>query len=83
MEGRGSCCIVYQGLLDDCDDYFVSVADLEEVQKSLKPNIRPPTTEDWERRRKYFGMMPTDIICRRFKDITQYRLLLPLSHLQK
>lgn len=40
--------MVHQGLLDDYEDSFVSAADLEEVQKPLKPTIRPPASEDWE-----------------------------------
>lgn len=49
--------MVHQGILDDCADYYVSAADLEEVQQPLKLNIRTLATKDWERTRKYFGMV--------------------------
>ena len=41
--------MAYQGHLDECSDYNVFEVDLEEAQKPLKPSIRPPAVEDWER----------------------------------
>ena len=41
--------MAYQGVLDNCSDYNVYEADLEEAQAPLKPSIRPPTVEDWEK----------------------------------
>ena len=70
--------MVYQGMLDDCEDYFVSAADLEQA-----PSIRPPTDEGWERKRKYFGSVPSKLILNTFKYTTQHGILPPVSRLQK
>ena len=37
---------VHQGMLDDCEHYFVSAADLEQAQELLKSSIRLPAPED-------------------------------------
>ena len=54
--------MVYQGMLDDCNDYNVYEIDLEQAQEPLKPSIRPPADEDSERMHKYFGRIPAKII---------------------
>lgn len=54
--------MAYQGHLDQCSDYNVFEIDLEEAQKPLKPSIRPPAVEDWERMRKYFGYFPAKVV---------------------
>ena len=76
-------CLVHQGMLDSCEDYFVSAADLVEAQEPLKPNIRPHTDEDWKQKRKYFRNLPDAKIRCTFKHITKLGVLPPSSHLQK
>ena len=39
--------------------------------------------EDWERKRKYFGNIPADIVRHTFKHTTQIGVLPPSSHLQQ
>ena len=75
--------MVHQIMLDECEDYFVSAADLEQAQELLKSSIRPPAEEDWERKQKYFGSLPAKLICNTFKYTTQCGVLSPSSHLQK
>ena len=72
--------MVHQRLLDNCEDFLVSAADLKEDQKLLKTNIRPPADEDWEQIRKCFSNLPTSIIYHTFKHTTKYGVLPPLSH---
>ena len=38
--------MAHQGMLDECNDYQVYEADLEQAQEPLKPSIRPPAKED-------------------------------------
>ena len=75
--------MVHQGLLDECSDYNVYEADMEETQEPLKPSIRPPAAEDWERMHKYFGYIPAKIVRNTYKHSTQHGVLPPSSHLQK
>ena len=72
-----------QGLLDNCEDYFVSLVDLEEAQAPLKPSIRPPATEVWKSRQNYFCNLLVDLIRRIFKYSTQHGVLPSSFHLQK
>ena len=74
--------MVHQEMLDDCEGYFVSAADLEQAHQPSKPSIRPPASEDWERRRKYFGSLPAKLVHNTFKYTTQHGILPPSSHLQ-
>ena len=73
--------MAYQGLLDECSDYNVFEVDLEEAQKPLKPSIRPPAVEDWERMRKYFGYVRAKVVRNTYKRSTQHGVLPPSSHL--
>ena len=75
--------MAHQGMLDECEDYFVSEADLEQAQDLLKPHIRTLAPEDWVQMRNHFGGIPSKIIrnSNTFKYTTQHRVLLPLSHL--
>ena len=75
--------MAYQGHLDECSDYNVFEIDLEEAQQPLKPSIRPPAVEDWERMRKYFGYVPAKAVRNTYKYSTQHGILPPSSHLQK
>lgn len=70
-----------QGLLDNCEDYFVSSVDLEEAQAPLKPSIRPPATEVWKSRQNYFCNLLVDLIRRIFKYSTQHGVLPSSFHL--
>ena len=54
--------MAYQGMLDNCNDYHVYETDLEQAKEPLKPSIRPPADEDWERMRNYFGGLPAKIV---------------------
>ena len=54
--------MAYQGMLDRCSDLNVFEIDIEEAQAPLKPNIRPPASEDWERKRKYFAYIPAKLV---------------------
>ena len=75
--------MAHQGLLDKYRDNNVYKADLEQAQEPLKPSIRPPTVEDWERMRKYYGYVPATTVCITYKYSTQHGVLPPSSHLQK
>ena len=52
------------------------------AQTPLKPSIRPPANEDWERMRKYFGYVPAKTVRNTYKYSTQHGVLPPSSHLQ-
>ena len=54
--------LTYQGLLDNCKDAGIAIAELQEAQTPLKPSIRRPEKEDWERMRKYFGNVPANTV---------------------
>ena len=54
--------LAYQGLLDKCKDVGITEVELQEAQVLLKPSIRRPEMEDWERMRKYIGNVPADIV---------------------
>ena len=55
--------MAYQGMLDECSDYNAFEVDIEDAQEApLKPSIRPPAVEDWERMRKYFGYIPAKVV---------------------
>ena len=73
--------LAYQGLLDNCNDVGITKAELQEAQAPLKPSIRRPKMEDWERMRKYYVNVLADIVCNTFKRTTQIGTLPPLSHL--
>ena len=75
--------LAYQGLLDNCKDVGITEAELQEAQAPLKPNIRRPEMEDWERMRKYFWNVPVDTVWRTFKYTTQISTLSPSLHLQQ
>ena len=75
--------MAHQGMLDECGDYFVYEVDLEQAHEPLKPSIRPPADEDWERMQKHFGGVPAKIVQNTYKHTTQYGVLPPSSHLQK
>ena len=75
--------LAYQGLLDNCNDVGITEAELQEAQAPLKPSIRRPEIEDWERMRKYFGNVPADMVCNTFKYTTQIGTLPPSSYLQR
>ena len=75
--------LAYQGLLDNCNNVRITEAELQEAQAPLKPNIRRPEIEDWERMRNYFGNVPADMVCNTFKHTTQIGTLPPSSHLQR
>ena len=75
--------LAYQGVLDNCKDVAITEAELQEAQASLKPSIRRPEMKDWERKRKYLGNVPAEIIQRTFKHTTQIGTLPPSSHLQQ
>ena len=62
--------LTYQGVLDNCKDVGITEAELQEAQALLNPSIRWPKIEDWERKRKYFGNVPADIVRRIFKYTT-------------
>ena len=51
-----------QGVLENCKDVEITKADLQKAQALLNPSIRRPEIEDWERKRKYFGDVPTDFV---------------------
>ena len=75
--------LVYQGLLDNCNDVGITETELQKSQAPLKPSIRRPGMEDWERMRKYFGNVVANIVRRTFKHTTQIGTLPPSSHLQQ
>ena len=75
--------LAYQGLLNNCSDVRIIKAELQEAQALLKPSIRQPEMEDWERMRKYLGNVSADIVCNTFKYTTQIGTLPPSSHLQQ
>ena len=54
--------LAYQGLLDNCKNVGITKAELQEAQAPLKPSIRRPEIEDWERMRKYLRNVPTDSV---------------------
>ena len=54
--------LAYQGLLNNCKDVGITETELQEAQAPLKPSIRRPAMEDWERMRKYFGNVPANIV---------------------
>ena len=74
-----------QVMLDACEDYFASVSDLEQAQELLKPSIRPPEPEDWERIAKILWWHSRQDHLEHFQVYytTQQGVLPPLSHLQK
>ena len=72
---------VHQGMLDNCEDYFVSAAILKQAKKLLKPSTRPSVSEDWERKRNYLGSLLAKFIRNTFKYTTQYGVLPSSSHL--
>ena len=73
--------MAHQGLLDEYGDYNEYEADFKQAQQPFKPSIRPPTVEDWERMRKYFGYVPAKMVRNTYKHYTQYGVLPPSSHL--
>ena len=62
--------LVYQDILDNCKDVGITKAELQEAQVPLKPSIRRPEIENWERMRKYFGNVPVNNVWRTFKYTT-------------
>ena len=62
--------LVYRGVLDNCNGVGITKTELQEAQAPLNPSIRRPKMEDWKRKRKYFGNLPTDIVQRLFKHTT-------------
>ena len=75
--------MAYQAVLDNDHDLGITETDLHEAQAPLKTSIRGPAQDDWERQRKYFENVPTDIVRRTFKHTTQLGVLPPSSHLQR
>ena len=73
--------LAYQGVLDNCKDVGITEAELQQAQAPLNPSIRRPELEDWEKKRKYLGNVPADIVQRTFKHTTQIGTLPPSSHL--
>ena len=63
--------LAYQGVLDNCKDIGITEAELQEAHATLNPSIRQPEMVDWERKRKYFGNIPADVVRRTFKHTTQ------------
>ena len=49
----------------------------------MNPSIRQPELEDWERKRKYFGNVPADIVRRIFKHTTKIDMLPSSTPLQQ
>ena len=62
--------MAYQGMLDECSDYNVFEAEIEDAQAPLKPSIHLPAVEDWERMRKYFGYIPAKVVWNTYKYST-------------
>ena len=54
--------LAYQGVLDNCKDVGITKTKLQKAQAPLNPSIRQPKMKDWERKRKYSGNVPADII---------------------
>ena len=75
--------LAYQGVLDNCEDVGITEAELHEAHAPLKPNIRRPETIDYDRKRKYTGHVPADIVQCTFKYTTQIGTLPPSTHLQR
>ena len=73
--------MAHQGMLDECKDYHVYEADLEQVQELLKLSIRPRADEDWECTCKYFGGIAARVVCNTYKHTTQHGVLPHSSHL--
>ena len=63
--------LAYQGLPDSCNDVGITETELHEAQAHLKPSIRRPEMEDWERMRKYFENVPADMVSNTFNHTTQ------------
>ena len=75
--------LAYHEVLDNYKDVGITKTEPQEAQTPLNPSIRRPGMEDWERKRKYFGNVPADIVQCTFKHITQIGTLPPLTHLQQ
>ena len=54
--------LAYQGVLDNCKDVGITEAELQQAQAPLNSSIRRPEVENWERKRKYLGNVPADIV---------------------
>ena len=52
----------YQGVLDNYKDVGITKAELQEAQALLNPSNRQPEMIDYERKRKYLGNVPADIV---------------------
>ena len=63
--------LVFQRVLDNCHEVGITETELQEAQAPLNPSIRRPTMVDCERKRKYFGNVPADIVQRTFKHTSQ------------
>ena len=63
--------LAYQGVLNNCNNVGITKSELQEAQAPLTPSIRQLKMEGWERKRKYSGNVPTDIVQRTFKHTTQ------------
>ena len=78
-----NCRLVYQGLLDNCEDIGITEAKDQAAQAPLRQATRKPDRTDWERIRKYLGNVPAETVRNRFKHTTQIRTLPPSSHLER
>ena len=75
--------LAYQGKIDELEDVGITEAELHQAQAPLKPTVRRPDPQDYERMRKYFGHIPADIIRQTFKHTTQIGILPPSTHLRR
>ena len=69
--------------MDNYSDVGIAETELQEAQTPLKPGIRRPEMEDWERMRKYLENVPADMVRNTFKHTTKIGTLPPSSHLQR
>ena len=75
--------LIYQGIIDSCEQYDINANDIASVMTPLKPRYSVPTPIDYESKRKYFAHLPADIIRNTFKNTTQNMKLPPSTNLHK